>query len=232
MGPLRGFEPRSAAYETAILPVELQRHASAPKRRFFCFGANTPGPEFRGISRERGRRSLTRHAQGSDSPLGVAHFFTAKRESRPRQSGLPAPRLCLGGAAADLRAAGGGNGQADGARRGGFGGGRGNLRAFGRRTAGRSGRRRAKKPHTRGLPGSQGCARAPGSREKPGQAGSPSGRAPGKKRAEPGAKRGVRAGKKAGTAGAGGEKAPFCREKGGQRGCAGAKTGGESWRGV
>lgn len=232
MGPLRGFEPRSAAYETAILPVELQRHASAPKRRFFCFGANTPGPEFRGILRERGRRSLTRHAQGSDRPLG-AH--TSPRRSGKTDLGSRGcqPLGCASaGRRADLRAAGGGNGRAGGARRGGFGGGRGNLRAFGRRTAGGSGRGRAKKPHTRELPGSQGCARAPGSRAKPGQAGSPSGRAPGKKRAEPGQNGGVRAGKKAGTVGAGGKKAPFCREKGGQRGCAGAKTGGESWRGV
>lgn len=232
MGPLRGFEPRSAAYETAILPIELQRHASAPKTALFLFWGKYPGPRIsRNFTRE-GAAVAYPSCPGIGSPPGVAHFFTAKRESRPRQSGLPAPRLCLGGAAADLRAAGGGNGQAGGARRGGFGGGRGNLRAFGRRTAGRSGCGRAKNPHTRGLPGSQGCARAPGSRAKPGQAGSPSGRAPGKKRAAPGAKPDVRAGKKAGTAGAGGKKAPFCREKGGQRGCAGAKTGGESWRGV
>ena len=43
---------------------------------------------------------------------------------------------------------------------------------------------------------------------------------------------GILIGKKAGTAGVGGKKTPFCREKGGQRGCAGAKTGGESLRGV
>ena len=54
----------------------------------------------------------------------------------------------------------------------------------------------------------------------------------GQKTGSAGTKRGVRAGKKAGTAGVGGKKAPICREKGGQRGCAGAKTGGKSWRGV
>ena len=153
---------------------------------FSVFGANTPGPEFRGISRERGRRSLTRHAQGSDSPLG-AH--TSPRRSGKSDLGSRAcqPQGCASaGRRADLRAAGGGNGRAGGARRAGFGGGRGNLRAFGRRTAGGSGHGRAKKPHKRELPGSQGCARAPGTRAKPGQAGSPSGRAPGKKRAEPG----------------------------------------------
>ena len=49
--------------------------------------------------------------------------------------------------------------------------------------AAHGGRKRAragKKPHTRGLPGFQGCTQAPGSRVKPRQAGSPSGRAPGK----------------------------------------------------
>ena len=90
------------------------------------------------------------------------------------------PQGCASaGRRADLRAAGG-NGRAGGARRGDFGGRRGNLRAFGWRTAGGSGRGRAKKPHTRGLPGSRGCTRAPGSRAKPGQAGASSGCAPGK----------------------------------------------------
>ena len=71
LGPPRGIEPRSAAYETAILPVEIQGHHAAPDMALFSFlGTDTPGPEFRGISRERGRRSLTRHALGSDPPLG------------------------------------------------------------------------------------------------------------------------------------------------------------------
>ena len=71
MEPLRGIEPRSVAYETAILPIELQRQASAPNHgAFFIFGAITPGPEFRGISRERGRRSPASGFQGSDPPLG------------------------------------------------------------------------------------------------------------------------------------------------------------------
>ena len=56
--------------------------------------------------------------------------------------------------------------------------------------------------------------------------------APGKNRAAPGQNGAFGRPSGAGTAGVGGKKAPFCREKGGQRGCAGAKTGGESWRGV
>lgn len=232
MGPLRGFEPRSAAYETAILPVELQRHASAPKRRFFCFGANTPGPEFRGILRERGRRSLTRHAQGSDRPLG-AH--TSPRRSGKTDLGSRGcqPLGCASaGRRADLRAAGGGNGRAGGARRGGFGGGRGNLRAFGRRTAGRSGHGRAKKPQTRGLPGFQGvCAGAgvPGktgasrvsirarARQKTGGAGGKTGRS---------------GGPKGGYGGRWGQKSPFLPRKRRATGLCGWKTGGKSWRRV
>lgn len=225
MGPLRGFEPRSAAYETAILPVELQRHASAPKRRFFFLGQIPRAPNFAEF-----------HARGGGGRLPVM----------PRDLIPPRGRTLLHGEAGKPTSAvgvaspnavpqrGGGRRQRAGRRR---------TAGWFRRRAGQpSGVRAAhggqkrvragKKAAHAGLPGSQGCARAPGSREKPGQAGSPSGRAPGKKTGGAGAKRGVRAGKKAGTAGAGGEKAPFCREKGGQRGCAGAKTGGESLRGV
>ena len=121
------------------------------------------------------------------------------------------------GRRADLRAAGGGNGRAGGARRGGFGGGRGNLRAFGRRTAGGSGRGRAKKPHTRELPGSQGCVRAPGSGQNRGKPGLH----PGARRAKTGgagAKRGVRAGKRRGWWALGAQKTPFfCLKRGGRR---------------
>ena len=47
MGPPRGIEPRSAAYETAILPVELQRHASAPITALFSFLGQLPrAPNF------------------------------------------------------------------------------------------------------------------------------------------------------------------------------------------
>lgn len=160
------------------------------------------------------------------APLG-AH--TSPRQSGKANHGSRGfqPQGCASaGRRADLRAAGDGNGRAGGARRAGFGGGRGNLRAFGRRTAGGSGRGWAKKAAHRELPGSQGCARAPGSRAKPGQAGAPSGRAPGKKTGGAGAKRGVWAGKKAGTAGVGGKKAPLLPRKRRATGL----CWGENWR--
>ena len=167
---------------------------------FSVFGANTPGPEFREISRERGRRSLTRHAQGSDHPLGS---HTSSRRSGKADLGSRGcqPQGC----------ASAGRRQRAGWRRtaGGFGGGRGNFRAFGRRTAGGSGRGRAKKPHTRGFPGVPGVCAGAG---VPGKNGASRGfirvRA-GQKRAAPGQNGGVRAGKKAGTAGVGGKKSPF-----------------------
>lgn len=85
MGPLRGFEPRSAAYETAILPVELQRHASAPKTALFLFWGKYPGPRIsRNFTRE-GAAVAYPSCPGIGSPPRVAHFFTAKRESRPRR---------------------------------------------------------------------------------------------------------------------------------------------------
>lgn len=45
-----------------------QRITRLSGRVFVFFGLNTPTPEFRGILRETGPRSLTRHAQGSDPP--------------------------------------------------------------------------------------------------------------------------------------------------------------------
>ena len=49
---------------------------------FFIFGADTPGPEFRGNLRESGRRSPSQGTQRSDRPWGP-DFALAKRESRP-----------------------------------------------------------------------------------------------------------------------------------------------------
>ena len=121
LGPPRGIEPRSAAYETAILPVEIQRHHAAPDRALFSFfGVDTPGPEFRGISRERGRRSLTRHARGSDHPLG-AHTSPRRSEKADHGSrGCPAIGWPCRGGRAGLRAAEGGNRRRRRPRRGGF----------------------------------------------------------------------------------------------------------------
>ena len=77
------------------------------QRLNYVLGLDTPGPGFVGLLRERARRSLTCHSQGSDPPWGV-RFSTAKRESRPRQSGLPCPKAVpWRGGRADLRAAGG-----------------------------------------------------------------------------------------------------------------------------
>ena len=58
------------------------------KAALFCFGAITPGPEFRGNLRERGPRSPATGFQGSDPPLG-AHFAEAKHESRLCCSDFP-----------------------------------------------------------------------------------------------------------------------------------------------
>ena len=93
---------------------------------------------------------------------------------------------------------------------------------------GKNGRKRGKKPHTRAFSGFRGWART-GLRG--GSRGFFTGRA-GRKSGGAGAKRGGRAPFGGGYGGRWGRKSPFCREKGGQRGCGGAKTGGESWRGV
>ena len=199
---------------------------------FPVFGANTPGPEFRGISRERGRRSLTCHAQGSDPPEGVAHIFTAKRESRPRQSGVPAPRLCLGGgggltfgrraaATGGLAAHGGVVSAADGATFWRSGGAR-------RAEAGAGGRKSRTRGGFRGPRGVRGC-------RGPGQNRGPPGLHPGARRAKNGQRRGKTGrlgGHKAGLAGAGAQKAPFFAPNGAGGGLCGRKTGGKSWRRV
>ena len=127
---------------------------------FSFLGFNTPGPEFRGNSRERGRRSLTRHAQGSDPPLG-AH--TSPRRSGKADHGsraCPAPRLV------PRRAAGGrlgGGATSAGFRRGLAGGFSAALRGKTAGLAARAALRRGKlagferKSRTRwALPGSRG----------------------------------------------------------------------------
>lgn len=65
-----------------------QHHFNPPilGRAFLFFGANTPGPEFRGNSRERGPRSPATGSQGFDPPLGAQAFA--------EQSG----KVCLAGA--------------------------------------------------------------------------------------------------------------------------------------
>ena len=119
---------------------------------------------------------------------------------------MPAPRLCLSGAAG-------------GARRGGFGGGRGNLRAFGRRTAEKTGANGAKS-RTRGRFRASGARRAPGFEAAagafPGRAGRKSGGA--------GAKRGGRASFGGGYGGRWGRKAPpFAAKRAGNGAVAGRK---------
>ena len=141
-----------------------------------------------------------------------------------RAVGLLSPKgVPWRGQRGDLRATGGGNGRSGGARRGGFGGGRGNLRAFGRRTVGGSGRGRAKKPHTRGLPGSRGCARVPGARAKHGASRAIFRGAPGENRASPGKKRRLGGLKGAGTAGIGGKKPLFAAKRAGNGAVLGRK---------
>lgn len=101
-----------------------------------------------------------------------------------------------------------------------------------RRTAEKRALAGAKAAHA-GASGVPGVRAGPGSPGKTrGQPGHFPGRA-GQKPGLTGAKRGTWAASRGGYGGRwGGKKAPFCREKGGQRGCAGAKTGGESLRGV
>lgn len=190
---------------------------------FLRFGADTPGPEFRGNSRERGRRSLTRHAQGSDPPLG-AH--TSPRRSGKADHGSRvclAPRLCLGGAGGlTFGGAGGGDG------RGGWLGGRG---FFGRRTAGANGA----KSRTRGrFQGSGLCARRASGRAA-GAFSGPSrgfsgerrakknGRRRAKKRAAPGQNGAFGRPSGAGTAGVGGKKPLFTAKRAGNGAVLGRK---------
>ena len=119
---------------------------------------------------------------------------------------MPAPRLCLSGAAG-------------GARRGGFGGGRGNLRAFGRRTAEKTGANGAKS-RTRGRFRASGAGRAPGFEAA---AGASLRGAPGEGRAAPGQNGAVGRPSGAGTASVEGEKPPFAAKRAGNGAVAGQK---------
>ena len=163
----------------------------------------------------RGRTLLHGEAGKPTSAVGVASPKAVPR----RGGGLTFGRRA---AATGVRAAHGGVvSAADGATFGRSGGAR-------RAEAGAGGQ----KSRTRGgLPGSQGCARAPGSRAKTG-AGPPFS---GRSRAKPGLtrpKRGVWAASRGGLGGHWGQKSPFLPQKCWPRGCAGAKTGGKSLRGV
>lgn len=136
----------------------------------------------------------------------------AKRESQPRQSGMPAPRLCLGGAAD------GGNERAGGAQRGG------SRRWAGKPSGGLGGARQAeagaggkKAAHAgeAGAPGVCTGAGAPGkTRASRGFIRAYAGQKNGRRRG----KAGHSGGQKAELAGAGGAKSPlFCPKRGGRR---------------
>ena len=107
MGPPRGIEPRSAAYETAILPIELQRHASAlQSRRYFHFlgqlprapnfaefharvGRGLQPPDFRDLIPPWGHTSPKQSAK-ADCATGTSPEQSAKlcqSGTSPKQSG-------------------------------------------------------------------------------------------------------------------------------------------------
>ena len=66
---------------------------------FFCFGANTPTPEFCENSRERGPRSPAGTAQGFDPPLGAQRNAAARAAAVPEPSGRgKKAAMCFGGA--------------------------------------------------------------------------------------------------------------------------------------
>ena len=179
--------------------------------RFLC---RPPGPEFRGISRESGRRSPATGFQRFDPPLGHT-LLHGEAEKLTREVGVASPKA--------VPQRGGGRRTAGRFRR--RAGQPSGVRAA---HGGKNGRKRGKKPHTRAFSDFRGWTRT-GFRG--GSRGFFTGR-PGRKPGGAGAKRGGRASFGGGYGGRWGRKAPFCREKGGQRGCGGAKTGGESWRGV
>ena len=182
--------------------------------RCYYFWAITPGPEFRGISRESGPRSPATGFQRFDPPLGHT-LLHGEAEKLTREVGVASPKA--------VPQRGGGRRTAGRFRR--RAGQPSGVRAA---HGGKNGRKRGKKPHTRAFSGFRGWART-GFRG--GSRGFFTGRA-GKKSGGAGAKRGGRAPFGGRVRRVWGRKAPFCREKGGQRGCGGAKTGGESWRGV
>lgn len=126
---------------------------------FFDFWGDTPGPEFRGNSRERGPRSPRNRARKFDPPLGA-------RAVRPEAGARGRPGRGAGGALFFARGRGGGgpSGGAPGAGRGGdF------LSGEGGR--GRAAARRKKGRRLRGHRGPAAGAGAPGGRLPGGGAG-------------------------------------------------------------
>ena len=117
--------------------------------RFFHFLGLIPrAPNFAEFHARGGGGRLPVMPRDRIAPWGRTPLH-GEAEKPTTAVGLPSPKgVPWRGRRGDLRAADGGNWRAGGARRGGFGGGRGNLRAFGRRTAGGSGRGRMQKPHT------------------------------------------------------------------------------------
>lgn len=118
---------------------------------FFDFWDDTPGPEFRGNSRERGPRSPRNRAREFDPPLGARAVWPGGRGagaagpgrgrhaffSRGRGGGGPAgARRARGAAAASRRAKAGGAGRRRGEKRGGACAGTGGLRRARARRAG------------------------------------------------------------------------------------------------
>jgi len=157
---------------------------------FLVLGRLPRAPNFAEIHARGGGGRLPVMPRDLIPPWG-AHFSTAKRESRPRQSGLPSQRVCLGGGRSG--GVGGGrdlSGASGGAWRAGFGGVAGEKRRAGGAggvSAGKGGGFGRKISHTwaaAGVPGLRGRL------------------VPGARRAEtgrvPGAQRGDRAEQRAG----------------------------------
>ena len=160
---------------------------------FFVFGAKTPGPEFRGNSRERGPRSPAPHFQGFDPPLGTQPLRAGPRwhSAVPGRAVAEARGSCAGAAVRGAAGLGGGRCGHTRSRASGAGG------AVRRHTPGDAGRGRAgalaRKPgcvseEARGLggrPGRGGAAacgpnaaksgRGPGARRRPSEGGVPGG---------------------------------------------------------
>lgn len=196
-----------------LIPVNVSVHPANFLAGFFIFwGQIPPAPNFAEFHARGSRGRLAVMPRDLIPPWGGAYFSTVKRESRPRQSGLPCPKTVprLGGRRQRARLLAGFSAAA------GFSGRR---AAHGRAQTGR------KAAHT----GASGAVRAGLPGGPPGSFRVRSGAFSGARRAKTGRRRG-----KTGRSGAlrgrerrrWGQKNPFCRKKGGQRGCAGAKTGG------
>ena len=184
------------------------------KAALFCFGAITPGPEFRGNLRERGPRSPATGFQRFDPPLG-AHASPRRSGKADQGSRGCQPQGC---ASAGRRAAHGGA-----------------VSAAGGATFGRSGgARRKKRAQTGQKAAHAGVFGLPGlgahrvSRRQPGLLYGARREKVGRRRGKTG-RSGVLRGRVRRALGA---KSPLLPRKGRAKGCGGAKTGGESWRGV